>query len=74
MVSITKALAKKMYDNGEEIMIAPCNVKANDKFAEWITKPVDDPAATFEKMCDIIFFYNCNPKTGLELAFYAKEV
>lgn len=74
MVKITKALAKKMYDNGEEIMVVPCNVKSTDKLAKWVTKPADDKTATFEKLCEIMFFYNCNPKTGTSLEFYAKEV
>lgn len=74
MVKITKALAHKMYDNGEEIMIIPCKVRPNGMLASWTTKPVDDPDADFDKLCNAIFYYNCSPETGMTLNYYAKEV
>ena len=74
MVKITKALAKKMYDNGEEIMVIPNRVRPDGILASWTTKPTDDPTADFDKLCNAVFYYNCSPETGMKLAFYAKEV
>lgn len=74
MVSITRALAKKMYDKGEEVMIIPNRVHPNGPLASWITKPADDPTASFDTLCNAIHYYNCSPETGMKLAFYAKEV
>jgi len=74
MVKITKALARKMYNNGEEVMIVPNKVRPNGMLASWTTKPVDDPDADFDKLCNAIFYYNCSPETGMNLAYYAKEV
>lgn len=74
MVKITKALAKKMYDNGEEIMVVPNRVRPTSILASWITKPADDNNADFEKLCNAVFYYNCSPETGMKLAYYAKEV
>ena len=74
MVKITKALARKMYNNGEEIMIVPNKVRPNGILASWTTKPVDDPSADFDKLCNAIFYYNCSPETGMNLAYYAKEL
>ena len=74
MVKITKALARKMYNNGEEIMIVPCKVRPNGMLASWTTKPADDPSADFDKLCNAIFYYNCSPETGMTLNYYAKEV
>ena len=74
MVQITKALAKKMYDNGEEIMVCPSRVRPDSIFASWTTKPVDDPCADFDKLCNAIFYYNCSAETGMTLHNYAKEV
>ena len=74
MVKITKALAKKMYNNGEEVMIIPNKVRVNGPFAMWVTKPEDAPADAFDKLCNAIFYYNCSPETGMNLAYYAKEV
>ena len=74
MVKITKALARKMYNNGEEVMIVPNKVRPNGMLASWTTKPIDDPDADFDKLCNAIFYYNCSPETGMNLAYYAKEV
>lgn len=74
MIKITKALARKMYNNGEEVMIIPNKVRPTGILASWTTKPVDDPDADFDKLCNAIFYYNCSPETGMNLAYYAKEV
>jgi len=74
MVKITKTLAKKMYDNGEEIMVIPNRVRPNSMLASWTSKPADDPCADFDKLCNAVFYYNCSPETGMKLAYYAKEV
>ena len=74
MVKITKALARKMYNNGEEVMIIPNKVRPNGMLASWTTKPADDHDADFDKLCNAIFYYNCSPETGMNLAYYAKEV
>lgn len=74
MVKITKALAKKMYNEGEEIMIIPSRVRPNGMLASWTTKPANDPTADFEKLCNAVFYYNCSPETGMSLTYYAKEV
>ena len=74
MVKITKALARKMYDNGEEVMIIPNRVRPDGPLAFWTTKAEDGEAEDFEKLCNAIFYYNCTPETGMKLAFYAKEV
>ena len=74
MIKITKALARKMYNNGEEIIIIPNKVRPNGMLANWTTKPTDDSDADFDKLCNAIFYYNCSPETGMNLAYYAKEV
>ena len=74
MVKITRALAKKMYDNGEEIMVIPNRVRPDSILAGWTSKPTDDPTADFDKLCNAVFYYNCSPETGMKLAYYAKEV
>ena len=74
MVKITKALAKKLYEKGEEIMVIPSRVRPTGMLASWTSKPADDPNADFEKLCNAIFYYNCSPETGMTLTYYAKEV
>ena len=72
MVKITKALARKMYDNGEEIMIVPNKIRPNSMLASWIRKPEQEDG-DFEKLCNAIHYYNCSPKNGTELAYYAED-
>ena len=73
MVKITKALARKMYNNGEEIMIIPSKIRPYSMLASWIRKPEQEDG-DFEKLCNAIFYYNCSPETGMNLVYYAKEV
>ena len=74
MMMITKGMARKLYNEGKEVMIIPNRIRTDSPLASWTTKPTDDPTADFEKLCNAIFFYNCSPETGMKLAFYAKEV
>ena len=74
MVKITKALARKMYNEGSEVMIIPNKVHPTGILASWTTKPADDPNADFDKLCNVIFYYNCSPETGMKLAYYAKDI
>ena len=73
MVKITRALAKKMYNNGEEIMVIPNRIRPNSMLASWTRKPENEDG-DFDKLCNAVFYYNCSPETGMKLAYYAKEV
>jgi len=73
MIKITKGMARKLYNQGEEVMIIPNRIRVDSPLAGWIKKP-DDEDGDFEKVCNAIFYYNCSPETGMKLAYYAKEV
>ena len=72
MMKITKGMARKLYNQGEEVMIVPNRIKTNSPLAAWITKP-EDNSVSFEQICNAIHYYNCSPETGMALAFYAKD-
>ena len=74
MVKITKGLARKLYNDGEMVMIIPNRVRPDSVLASWTTKPAGDPDADFDKLCNAIHYYNCSPETGMSLAYYAKAV
>lgn len=75
MVKITEALAKKMYDNGEEIMICPSKVRPDGMLSTgWHTHSKNPDHGEFEKLCRAVWYYNCSPENGNSLVFYAKEV
>lgn len=72
MMKITKGMARKLYNQGEEVMIIPNRIKTNSPLAAWITKP-EDNSVSFEQTCNAIHYYNCSPETGMTLAFYGKD-
>lgn len=74
MIKITKALARKMYNNGEEVMIIPNRMRPTGPLAAWYGLEHDSEHWDFDKLCNAIFYYNCSPETGMNLAYYAKEV
>lgn len=73
MTKITKGMAQKLYNKGEEVMIIPNRIRVNSPLAGWVIKP-EDNSVSFEQVCNAIHYYNCSPETGTALAFYAKEV
>lgn len=73
MIKITKGMARKLYNEGAEIMVIPNRVKVDGPLAGWVTKPQDN-SVSFEQMCNAIHYYNCSPETGMTLVYYAKEV
>lgn len=74
MIKITKGMARKLYNEGKEVMIIPNRIRPTSMLASWTTKPADDPDADFDKLCNAIFYYNCSPETGMNLVYYAKAV
>ena len=76
MVKITKALARKLFNEGKEIMVLPNKIRpaGKSKLVAWLTKSTNGSADEFTKLCEAMFHYNCNPKNGMDLVFYAKEV
>ncbi len=73
MIKITKGMARKLYNKGEEIMIIPNRIRVNSPLASWVIKP-EDNSVSFEQMCNAIHYYNCSPETGMSLVYYAKEI
>jgi len=73
MMKITKGMARKLYNEGTEIMVIPNRIRVNSPLAGWITKP-EDNSVSFEQMCNAIHYYNCSPETGMSLVYYAKEI
>ena len=73
MIKITKGMARKLYNKGEEVMIIPNRIRVNSPLASWVIKP-EDNSVSFEQMCNAIHYYNCSPETGMSLVYYAKEI
>ena len=74
MIKITKGMARKLYNEGKEVMIIPDHIRPDSPLAFWTTRPNNDDLVDFERICEAVFYYNCSPDTGMKLAYYAKEV
>ena len=72
MVKITKGMARRLYNDGKEVMIIPNRIRTNGTLAAWITKPADN-STTFEQACNAIHYYNCSPETGMTLVYYGRD-
>lgn len=72
MIQITKGMARKLYNDGVEIMIIPNRIRPNSILASWIRKP-EGNSVSFEQTCNAIHYYNCSPETGMTLIYYAKD-
>lgn len=76
MVAITRGMAQTLFNEGTKILIMPNNLKPTSytwkKLATWVASTGEKDE--FTKLCELIRFYNCDAKNGMELAFYAKEV
>lgn len=76
MMQVTKGMARKLFNEGQDIMVMPDRLKPSSytwkQLATWVhgTGKADE----FGKLCELVSFYNCNPKNGMELVFYTKEV
>jgi len=41
MMQITKGMARKLYNEGKEIMILPNRIKTDSLLASWLVKPTE---------------------------------
>jgi len=71
MKKITKATARKMYNNKQSFIMVPHKMHPNSIFAVEI-KP-GWMFRNFDVMYNEFRYYNCNPETGYYIAFYIKE-
>lgn len=72
---ITKRIARKMYDEGKDIIIAANKLNPESPFGVgcYITKELDGEIIPFDKAVNYYEIYNCNNETGYYASFYVKE-
>lgn len=75
---ISKAKARKLFAEGEEIRIAPC--KVNIEILEKLNNPFsfyfdinNKSEGTFDTLVNMCTAYNCNYELGYYLAYYIKK-
>lgn len=71
---IDKRTARKEFNKGTQLLIIPC--KANPYHGLWrysqYNKSMVIPAS-FDGLCAMISYYNCNRECGMYLSYYIVE-
>ena len=69
---IQKRTAKKLYNNGSTIVLAPC--KLNPEGLWYSGMPVNNKEikTDFETICNRFYSYNCSNETGMYISFYER--
>ena len=74
MTRISKAAARKLWENNSNFIIVPCKLSpyglgALDTSCDLSTEDIDN-RRSFDKLINEFTFYNCNSETGRYPAFY----
>ena len=75
MKRISKAAARKMWNNNQDFIMVPCKLSPNG-FGSVHTRCDlldEEKKADFDKLVNEFEFYNCNRETGKYMAFYVEE-
>jgi hypothetical protein len=72
---INKTNARKIYENGDDILFVPCNIRPDNMFGLgiWENKELWGQYDSFNKLCEWYEVYNCNSYNGRYIAFYIKK-
>lgn len=72
---ITKRIARKLYDEGKDIIIAACNLNPESPYCigSCIAKELDGEIIPFDKAVNFYEVHNCDRYSGYYASFYVKE-
>lgn len=71
-VQVQKRTAKKLFDQGQELVFCPCKMYP---FGFWncgIKIAKTEQNESFERICSGFEYYNCTSETGNYITFYTK--
>ncbi len=72
---INKTIARKIYNNGGEVLFIPCLLNPLNNFyclGIWENKDLQGQYDSFDNLVNHFEWYNCNNETGKYTAFYIK--
>jgi len=74
-VRINKVKARNLFNQGEIIHLAPCNLNPLSPWVRFCSISKSDSDRTFEQWVNSFEFYNCNSnEEGKYASFYIKNV
>lgn len=72
---ISKATARKLFNDGKEILFLPCKLNPDQKFGGfgmWQNNVFLNGTLNFDSFCKTFASYCCTNKTGKYVSFYIK--
>ena len=73
-VRVNKQKAKRLYHQGVELTLLPCNVPLNNLWIAGHTFNIQQMEhREFDKIVNSFEFYNCSRELGRYTAFYVEE-
>ena len=75
MKRISKATARKMWNNGENFIMVPCKLSPKGLSACFTRCDLSNEweRSSFDALVNEFTFYNCTRETGPYVAFYLEE-
>lgn len=73
---VDKRIARKLYNEGKDVMFCPCNMRPDHTFGMGILENKDwlgNEGKSFDEVSDWYTWYNCNSETGRYVAYYMVE-
>ena len=67
---VSKPMARKLFDMGKKLILAPC--KANPLSPWGIGVTISKKDESFDKVCNSFEYYNCGGELGKYAAFYVE--
>lgn len=72
---IDKRVARKMYNEGLDVVFIPCNMRPDSDWGLGIPQNknnIGNDGTDFDKLVQLYQWYNCNAETGKYVAFYVE--
>lgn len=70
---ISKKAARRLFDEGVEIKMAPCKVNIENEFFNFYFDINNKSEGSFDTLVNMCTYYNCNSELGYYLAYYIKK-
>ena len=72
---INKTKARKLYENGKDVLFIPCNIRPDNMWGLgiWENKDLNGQYDNFDELCFWYAAYNCDSYRGRYIAYYIKK-
>jgi hypothetical protein len=67
---ISKPQARKLFNEGKEIYVSPCNMKVFNSWGTLSSVTKDNDVTDFDTFCNSYEYYNCNNEAGKYASFF----